>query len=112
MSANDHPTLAQVLTYCRNTVVSARLRGLHVAVLYTVASHYNRAEGCSRPSIPTLCRELPGSHQRSIEKSIATLRELGVFSTWQPNARSALRYRFPVAAPVAALPVGDERVAG
>ncbi len=96
-----HPSLAQVVTYCRNTVVSAKLRGLEVSVLYTIASHYNQREGCARPSIPTICEELPGTHLRSIKYAIAELRERGVFATSQPDARSSLRYRFPLAAPVA-----------
>ena len=96
-----HPSLAQVVTYCRNTVVSAKLRGLHVAVLYTIASHYNQREGCARPSMNTICDELPGTHIRSIKYAIADLREHGVFATWQPDARSSLRYRFPLASPVA-----------
>lgn len=107
-----HPSLAQVVTYCRNTVVSAKLRGLEVSVLYTIASHYSQREGCARPSIHTICEELPGTHQRSIEKTIATLREMGVFATWQPDARSALRYRFPITAPVAALPPADWQATG
>jgi len=107
-----HPSLAQVVTYCRNTVVSAKLRGLQVSVLYTIASHYNQREGCARPSVRTICAELPGTRERSIKAVIARLREAGVFATSQPDARSALRYRFPLASPVSAAAEHPDELAG
>lgn len=94
MSA-DHPSLPVVLDYVRWAVKLSDLRRTPRAVALEVATHYNRREGCSRPSW-TEIGDVLDLERRAVGYAIRDVTAAGIWRPETSRGRST-RYRFPLA---------------
>jgi hypothetical protein len=105
------PSTGALLTYLRITLPIAGLTPREQTVAWTIASHYNPREGCSRPSYKAVAEEMHLSKD-VIWRCVRAITSAGIWKVERgTSSKNKSHYRFPLAAQLAIVETGPETAA-